>query len=90
VDEAGLPVSLQLRQNRLCIEPQKIGANVTVAFPRTLSSGIIPPQLMHLNFELALARSLAMLTLVHQALGFAGYFVPASKIADLIPPEFRL
>lgn len=28
--------------------------------------------------------------LVHQALGFAGYFVPASKIADLIPPDFRL
>jgi hypothetical protein len=47
VDEAGLPISLQLRRNPLCKEPPTAGENVIVVLSYgTVRSRIISPQLL--------------------------------------------
>ena len=124
VDEARLPVSLQLRRNSLCKRPPQAGENVIVVAPeKTARSQIISPLLIAPSLRAKfntligdfvggsgsgvfdaekrclmgiISRRMQKLDyrrerggIVAVPVGLAEYFVPASQIADFIPPEFR-
>jgi hypothetical protein len=124
VDEALLPVSLQLRQNPLCKQPPNVGENVIVVVPeKTARSQIISPLRIAPQLRKRFSTLIGDLVgasgsgvfnaerrclmgiisrkvqeydyrkvdgrIIAEPIGFAGYFVPASQIADFIPPEFR-
>ena len=124
IDEARLPVSLQLRRNPLCKQPPQPGANVIVVSPKNtgrsqiISPLLVAPSLRARNSTLIgdfvgasgsgvfdaekrclmgiISRSMRKLdyrkehgSIAVVPAGTAEYFVPASQIADFIPPEFR-
>ena len=66
----------------LISEPQSSGAGVFLA-ERHCLLGIISMKVQKYNYRRQYGRLVASTT------GYAGYFVPASAIADFIPPEFR-
>jgi hypothetical protein len=112
VDDASLPMSLQLRRNPLCKTQPNIGANVIVVYPeRTVRSQIISPNLVASNerkkFNTLIkdvessgsgafdVERKCLLGIMSASVPYqkqnkrAGYFVPASKIADFVPIEYR-
>ena len=130
VDEARLPISLQLRRNPLCRKPPNAGENVIVVLSYgTARSRIITPQLLppkyRTNFntfinDVTIAGGsgsgvfdaqrkclLGILSsriwtnhylmengrivrdLARSTTDIARHFIPASEIAEFIPPEYR-
>ena len=123
VDQALLPISLQLRRDPLCQFPLQVGMRVVVAYPeRTVRSQIISPLLIPQQYRsryptlineaqgsgsgvfsadkkcligimsgrvTKFAYQGAKGAMTMRENGFAGYFVPVSKGANFISPDYR-
>ena len=79
-----LLIAPQLRRkfDTLISAPEGSGMGVFDAERKCLL-GIVSARVPKYSYQLRNKR------IVGRSVGFAGYFVPASKIANFIPPEFR-
>jgi hypothetical protein len=77
-----IPPEFQARFNTLISDAESSGSGVFDAERKCLL-GIISRKILKYNYRKENGR------IVIEANGFAGYFVPASQIADFIPADFR-
>lgn len=124
VDEASLPMSLALRQNRICGDPFNVGQDVVVVDLNGVArSRIVSPRVVPAQYRMKYGTVIAELPVIGQSgsgifhpekkclmgiitrairryqfeqvnvrrvikpFNVAKYFIPASTIADFIPPE---